>query len=595
MTIAEAPIPRDLDAEQLRDIERFEIAIDQFLKGEISDDVFRVMRLNNGIYGQRQGGTSQMVRIKLPAGSITPEQFDVMADLSSEFSRGWGHITTRQNIQFHFVELRRIPDLLRRLADVQLTSREACGDTVRNVMACHLAGACPYEKLDVTPWAEAVYRHFVRNPLGQRLPRKFKVNFSGCSTDCGQAMFNDVGVVAATRTLDDGTIESGFRVYIAGGLGATPHPALALEDFTSREDLLPTVEAALRVFDQTGNRDNKLRARMKWVVDQLGIDEVRRRVIKIRHTLPASSSWPGGIPAEVRNAGDAPAGRITEGEVSQVGQSTLINFTSSDPFRRWENSSVIRGAANGTVSAIAYAPLGDITASQFRALANIQRHFKSDVRLSNRQNVVFRSLQPSQMRELYDMLDAIGMAQPGAELARDVVACPGADTCNIAVTQSRGLAKAIGEKLEEEGLAEVGGVRINISGCTNSCGQHHASDIGFFGAERRAHGKSLPGYQMLLGGYVGEEQIHFGEKALRLPAKAAPEAVTRVVRRFAAERDAAETFQGWLARSGGATAVADGLRDLDDIPLPDNAPEFFVDYGETGPFSGEVGDSECAV
>jgi sulfite reductase beta subunit-like hemoprotein len=595
MTIAEAPIPRDLDAEQLRDIERFEIAIDQFLKGEISDDVFRVMRLNNGIYGQRQGGTAQMVRVKLPAGSITPEQFDVMADLSSEFSRGWGHITTRQNIQFHFVDLRRIPDLLRRLADVQLTSREACGDTVRNVMACHLAGACPYEKLDVTPWAEAVYRHFVRNPLGQRLPRKFKVNFSGCSTDCGQAMFNDVGVVAATRTLEDGSIESGFRVYIAGGLGATPHPALALEDFTSREDLLPTVEAALRVFDQTGNRDNKLRARMKWVVDQLGIEEVRRRVIKIRHTLPASSSWPGGIPAEVRTAGDAPAGRITEGEVSQVGQRTIINFTSSDPFRRWENASVIRGAANGTVSAIAYAPLGDITADQFRALARIQRHFKSDVRLSNRQNVVFRSLQPSQMRELYDMLDAIGMARPGAELARDVVACPGADTCNIAVTQSRGLAKAIGDKLEEEGLAEIGGVRINISGCTNSCGQHHASDIGFFGAERRAHGKSLPGYQMLLGGYVGEEQIHFGEKALRVPAKAAPEAVARVVRRFAAERSAAETFQGWLARSGGAVAVADGLRDLDEIPMPDVSPEFFVDYDETGPFSGEVGDSECAV
>jgi sulfite reductase beta subunit-like hemoprotein len=326
MTIAEAPIPRDLDAEQLRDIERFEIAIDQFLKGEISDDVFRVMRLNNGIYGQRQGGTAQMVRVKLPAGSITPEQFDVMADLSSEFSRGWGHITTRQNIQFHFVDLRKIPDLLRRLADVQLTSREACGDTVRNVMACHLAGACPYEKLDVTPWAEAVYRHFVRNPLGQRLPRKFKVNFSGCSTDCGQAMFNDVGVVAATRTLEDGSIESGFRVYIAGGLGATPHPALALEDFTSREDLLPTVEAALRVFDQTGNRDNKLRARMKWVVDQLGIEEVRRRVIKIRHTLPASSSWPGGIPPEVSAVGDAAAGAATSGEITQVGQGVRVEL-----------------------------------------------------------------------------------------------------------------------------------------------------------------------------------------------------------------------------------------------------------------------------
>ena len=594
-TIAPAPFPRDLHAEQLRDIARFEVAIEQYLNGEISEDVFRVMRLNNGIYGQRQGGTNQMVRIKLPAGSIRPDQFEVMADLAVEFSRGWGHITTRQNIQFHFVELRRIPDLLRRLADVGLTSREACGDTVRNVMACHLAGACPYEKLDVTPWAEAVYRHFVRNPLGQRLPRKFKVNFSGCSTDCGQAMFNDVGVVAVTREREDGSVEHGFRVYIAGGLGATPHPALALEDFTSREDLLPTIESVLRVFDQTGNRDNKLRARLKWVVDQLGIDEVRRRVIKIRHTLPASSTWPGGIPPEVAAAGDAPAGRVGDGEVTAVGQGVRVELSSSDPFRRWETASVIRGAADGTVSAIAYAALGDITATQFRGLAAIQREFVADVRLSNRQNVVFRGLRPEQMRDLWERLEALGMARPGAELARDVVACPGADTCNIAVTQSRGLANAIGETLEAEGLAEVGGVRINISGCSNSCGQHHASDIGFFGAERRAHGHALPGYQMLLGGHVGEEQIHFGEKALRLPARAAPEAVARVVRRFAGEREAGETFQGWLTRAGGATAVADGLRDLDDIPTPDAAPDYFVDYGETGPFTGEVGDSECAV
>ena len=594
MTIAPAPIPRDLDAEQQRDIERFEKAIGQYLDGEISDDVFRVMRLNNGVYGQRQGGTNQMVRIKFPAGTIRPEHWDVMADLADEFSRGWGHITTRQNIQFHFVELRRIPDLLRRIADVGLTSREACGDTVRNVMACHLAGACPYEKIDVTPWAEAVYRHFVRNPLGQRLPRKFKVNFSGCATDCGQAMFNDVGIVATVRTREDGTTEQGFRVFIAGGLGATPHPALALEDFTSREDLLPTIEAVLRVFDQTGNRDNKLRARLKWVVDQLGIDEVRRRVIKIRTTLPASSTWPGGIPPEVTATGDAPAGR-GDGEVSEIGQGVRVELRSSDPFTRWEQASVIKGAANGTVSAVAYAALGDITAQQFRELAAIQRHFAADMRLTNRQNVVFRGMQPGQMRELFDRLDAMGMARPGAELARDVVACPGADTCNIAVTQSRGLADAIGSRLEEEGLAEVGGVRINISGCTNSCGQHHASDIGFFGAERRAHGKSLPGYQMLLGGHIGDEQIHFGEKALRLPAKNAPEAVARVVRRFAGERTAGETFQGWLARNGGAKQIGSTLADLDDIPLPDEAPDFFVDYGETGPFTGEVGDSECAV
>lgn len=408
-------------------------------------------------------------------------------------------------------------------------------------------------------------------------------------------MFNDFGVIAQSRQNPDGSIEQGFRVYIAGGLGATPHPALSLEDFTSREDLLPTIEATLRVFEQTGNRDNKLRARLKWVVDQIGIDEVRRRVMKIRTTLPASSSWPGGIPPEVVFAGDAPAGRAATGEITQVGQGVSVQLRAKDPYERWVQTSVIRGTANGTVSAIAYAPLGDITAAQFLALASIQRELNADVRLSNRQNVVFRALSNEQLPRLYAALDAIDMARPGAELARDVVACPGSDTCNIAVTQSRGLAKAIGDVLEEEGLAEVGGVRINISGCTNSCGQHHASDIGFFGAERRAHGQAAPGYQMLLGGYVGQEQIHFGEKALRLPAKAAPEAVARVVRRFANERTSAETFRTWMDRVGGADAIANDLRDLDHFPAPAENPDFFIDYGETGPFVAAVGDSECAV
>jgi sulfite reductase beta subunit-like hemoprotein len=247
------------------------------------------------------------------------------------------------------------------------------------------------------------------------------------------------------------------------------------------------------------------------------------------------------------------------------------------------------------VSAVAYAALGDVTAAQFRALAAIQRELDADVRLTNRQNVCFRNLTDAKLPVLYERLDAIGMARPGAELARDVVACPGADTCNIAVTQSRGLAKAIGEKLEEEGLAEVGGVRINISGCTNSCGQHHAADIGFFGAERRAHGQSAPGYQMLLGGYVGQEQIHFGDKALRVPAKAAAEATARVIRRFAAEREAGEAFRSWMDRSGGAAAIAAGLKELDHFPSPDEAPDFYTDFDETGPFVAAVGDSECAV
>jgi sulfite reductase beta subunit-like hemoprotein len=217
------------------------------------------------------------------------------------------------------------------------------------------------------------------------------------------------------------------------------------------------------------------------------------------------------------------------------------------------------------------------------------------VRVTNRQNFALRDVTEADVRPLYDRLDEIGMAEPGAELARDVVACPGADTCNLAVTQSRGLAAAIGDSLEAAGLAEVPGVRVNISGCTNSCGQHHTSDIGFFGAERRAHGKAAPGYQMLLGGYVGQEQIHFGDKALRLPAKNAPQAAVRVIRRFNDERTAGEAFRSWMDRVGGAAVIADGLKDLDVFPSPEDAPDYFVDYGETGPFVAEVGDSECAV
>ncbi|MEO6627536.1 MAG: nitrite/sulfite reductase, partial [Aquihabitans sp.] len=244
-------LQREIDPGQLADIEKFDRVLNGYLAGEIDEDVFRVFRLHNGIYGQRQGGHNQMVRVKLPYGGIEADQFDKLADLVDEYSRGWGHITTRQNIQFHYVQLEQIPDVMRGLAEVGMTTREACGDAVRNVMGCHLAGACPKEHLDITAWAKASYEHFIRNPLNQRLPRKFKINFSGCETDCGQAMFNDVGVIATTRTLEDGTREAGFRVFVAGGLGANPFPALALEAFTAREDLMATIESIVRVFNAT--------------------------------------------------------------------------------------------------------------------------------------------------------------------------------------------------------------------------------------------------------------------------------------------------------------------------------------------------------
>ena len=581
-----------LDPEVGDEIVRFETAITEYLAGDLDEDVFRVSRLNQGIYGQRQGGTSQMVRVKIPYGRVEPDQLEMLASISELHSRGWGHLTTRQNVQFHFVELRETPEVLRLLASVGLTSREACGDTVRNVAGCHLAGACPFEVLDISPWAEATYQWFLRNPLSQRMPRKFKINFSGCATDCGQAMFNDVGVIAVSRPNSDGSVEAGFRVFLAGGLGANPHPAQALEEFTSREDLLATIEATLRTFDHFGNRDNKLRARMKWLVDTMGIEELRERIVKERKFLRASATYPGGLPAAVLETGDAPAGMGTE---VTVDGGTPIEFSGLDPYRRWEIANVVRGRANGTVSAYAHCKLGDITGPQFRQLAAIQRDFNVEIRITNRQNFVLRGLTDDQLPELHARLIDADMHRAGAEMARDVVSCPGADTCNLAVTQSRGLAADIDRALDEAGLAEVGGVRVNISGCTNSCGQHHISDIGFMGFERRAHGRAAPGYQMLLGGHVGQMEIKFGEKATKVPAKTASEAVVRVVRQFASERTAGEAFQDWLARAGGAAAIGTTLKDLDVFPLPDDDPDFYVDFDETGPYVSAVGESECAT
>ena len=586
--------PGAIPPEQLADIEKFERLLAKYLAGDMDEDAFRIFRLNNGVYGQRQGGHNQMIRVKAPYGAIQPHQLEQLAYISETYSRGWGHLTTRQNIQFHFVQLEQVPAVLRDLAAAGLTTREACGDTVRNVTGCHLAGACPFEVLDISPWAEATFQHFLRHPYAQRLPRKFKINFSGCMTDCGQAMFNDVGVVAVARPREDGTVEPGFRVFIGGGLGANPKAAQALEEFTPRELLLPTIEAALRTFDHYGNRDNKIRARMKWLFETMGWEELQARVLKERKLLVASVTYVEGVPEVVHEQGDAPAGIAAGSTPTPMGWGTPVTLTRSNPYDRWEDANVVRGVAKGTTSAYAWSRLGDVTAAQFRALAQIQRELGADVRITNRQNFVFRDLTEDQLPILYQRLSEIGMAEPGAELVRDVVSCPGADTCNLAVTQSRGLADDIGNALEKAGLAEVGGVRINISGCTNSCGQHHVADIGFMGAERRAHGRPAPGYQMLLGGHLGQMQVEFGQKALRLPAKACGDAVVRVVTRFTGERQAGETFTEWLDRAGGARAVAADLQDLGEFPLPEERPDYYVDFDETGPYEAVVGMGECA-
>ncbi len=595
----------DVVAEEL---ERFEEVTARYLRGELEEDRYRIFRLNVGIYGQRQGGHNQMARIKLPYGAITPEQLEMIAYTFNEYSRGWGHITTRQNIQIHYVQLERAHELLWDLASVGLTTREACGDTVRNITACPLAGACPSEVLDVSWWAEAAFKHFLRHPCAQRMPRKFKINFSGCAVDCGQAAFNDVGVIATTRTRPDGTVEPGFKVLIAGGLGANPHPAQALESFTTREDLMSTLEAVLRTFDHYGNRDNKRRARLKWVVDTMGIDDLRKRILRERDLLIASVTYVDGIPEDVVLNGDIPqGGDVKLGYVvgkersgkdsSEITGMALrvvpVSLKRTSAYDRWVEANIYRGAKNSTVSAVCYARLGDVTPEQCVGLARIVRDFDVTLRTSNRQNFIIRDLEESQLEDLYYRLDEISMARPGAELARDVVSCPGADTCNLAVTQSRGLASAIGEALEEEGLGEVGGIRINISGCTNSCGQHHIADIGFMGVERRAGGRSAPGYQMFLGGSLGDSEIQFGQKALRLPAKNAAKAAVSVVKDFAEGRQVGETFKIWMDRIGGVKVVAENLKYLDVFPDPETSPEYYIDYDETGPYEVEVGQGEC--
>ena len=586
-----------IDPAAAADIEKFEVQLERYLAGDLEEDAFRVFRLNNGIYGQRQGGHNQMVRVKLPYGSVTPDQLDMLGHIAEEYSRGWGHITTRQNVQVHFVPLERIPDLMRDIASVGLTSREACGDTVRNVQGCHLAGACPYEILDISAWAEAAHQHFLRHPLGQRLPRKFKINFSGCATDCGQAMFNDVGVIAAARENEDGT----DRGRLPGLRGRRPRRQ-------------PPPRPRPRGVHPPGRADGHHRGHPPGVRQprEPGQQAAGPAQVAGRHhglgraagQDPQGAQAPGGLLHLARRR--APRGREAGRRARRhrrrrhpdrrSARARRSRIRQTDPYDRWEDANVVRGSAKGTVSAYAWARLGDITSAQFRALAAIQREFGADVRVTNRQNLVFRGLDEAQLPRLYERLAAIGMAEPGAELSRDVVACPGADTCNLAVTQSRGLADAIGARLEEEGLAEVGGVRTNISGCTNSCGQHHASDIGFFGAERRAHGKAAPGYQMLLGGYVGQETIEFGRKALRLPARNAPEAATRVVRRYADEREAGEAVP--LAGSNGSAVRPRwprASRTSTSSPPRTQGPEYYVDYDETGPYEAVIGDSECAT
>ncbi|TAJ23673.1 MAG: nitrite/sulfite reductase, partial [Nitrospirae bacterium] len=439
--IRTTPIPPEI----LEEIETFEGEVRRVNASEVSSDLFRPFRLQHGIYGQRQPGV-QMVRIKIPFGGLTANQLRRVAELADTYATGIGHVTTRQDIQLHFVDLNDVGTIMRLLAEVGLTTREACANTVRNVTACHLAGVCQGEVFDVTPYAKTVALHLLRNPLNQSMPRKFKIAFSGCRQDCALTPIHDIGLLAAKR--EDGVI--GFRMVVGGGLGSAPRIAQVLREFVPMDELLPTIEAVIKLFDTLGNRKNRNKARMKFVIEKLGFEEFKRRweeayvsmgharpdhgPIKLlqHHDAPPTLVMP--TPAQARPSGNGHG----NGGNGHAGPET--------PYHMWKRTNVVPQKQPGYVAAAIKLQMGDITTAQMNVVANLAEAYSNgNLRTTINQNLILRWVPESRLEALYEELAPHGLAAPGAELVEDIIACPGTDTCGLGITSSKGLARAMAE------------------------------------------------------------------------------------------------------------------------------------------------------
>lgn len=574
----------------LAEIDRFEADTGRHLAGDLDSEAFRRIRLRQGVYGQRQPTDTHMIRVRIPAGILTTAGLEALADVAGRWSRGWGHLTTRQDVQFHFVSIHDVPSALRRLAAAGLTTREACGDVVRNVTACPMAGVCTDEVLDAQVAADAVTRHFLRNPIAQNLPRKFKVAASGCALDCAFTGIQDIGIMATRR---DG--RTGFRLLVGGGLGTAPREGQPLEPLTDPADLLVTVEAALRVWDrETTDREKRARTRLKYLVGKLGIEVFREKVLSERKELrshpayqrrPSQTALPGRAPSVHPVFADAPF-TAPGNEASRAGHKTGPNG-----YALWRSADVVEQRDSGRYAAHIAVPLGDVTEAQFRALAAASR-FGVAWRTTVRQNLVARDVLPADLPRLHGLLAGAGLADCGAHTAADVVSCPGAETCNLALTASRGAASAIAGALRTAGLGDLP-VAINVSGCPNSCGQHQLADIGLSGQVRRVGREELPGYRVLLGGAAVPGGTGFGRYVAKVAAKRAPEAVVALVERYARERLLGERFGPWVHRVG-PDALGAWLEGFDDKRTRQEAPDLYVDWGETQAFEVILGRGECA-
>ena len=572
-----------------------------FRKGKMSEDDFRRFRLQHGAYGSRLQQNYSMIRIKIPSGDITPEQLEKIASMSEAFSIGSAHVSTRQNIQLHWVQLEDVSEVMRGLVEVGLTTREACGNTIRNVMCSHFAGVCPDEEFDSTPYAKAIARFFLRNPVCQNLPRKFKINFACCSNH-GLVRIADIGLIPMKK---DET--NGFKIYLGGGLGAASFIGHQLEGFTPEDRVVSTCMAVVRLFDRLGNRENMARNRMRYLVNEMGWEKFQKLVIKERSSVEMT------ISLETLNRYKVDFEGTSIRQLSNGKKLPLINEKvdiNSDPYKRWIHSNVVPQKQNGYFVVFVTLGAGDITSNQLRSLAKTIQNYSGEgcARNTPNQNFAVRFVKATDLPEFYNDLAKIGLANPGALTMSSAVGCSGTTSCNLAITNSHRLAKEIQSKFIELGLDTEDDLRdstIKISGCPNSCGQHEIATIGFYGGASRIEGTMTPTYTMMFGGRDGEEGM-LGRTVMRVPAKRVISTIIKIIEIYRQERSADESLTKWIGKliNGGVNDKGE-IKNLDDIkkalmqtislPNPNDDPESYMDYGNDIKFSAKTAKGECAA
>jgi sulfite reductase beta subunit-like hemoprotein len=587
-----------------RDIDEFVDMLGKYERGEISPEAWRKFRLVRGTYGQRQDNV-QMMRIKIPQGIVTAQQMRALADASVKYSRGFGHVTTRQNVQFHFVPLKNAEPMMRDLAKTGLTTREACGNSVRNITSCPYAGISHDEVFDVTPYAETMTRYFLRHPLADRLPRKFKIAFEGCPTDHALVAIHDLGWYA--RIVDG---RRGFRLTIGGGTSIMPVSGYLLYEFLPVEQMLEVAEAIVRVYHRLGDYQHRQRNRMKFLIKALGWDKWKAHfdetLAQVRAeggvrspmepSVAATERAPDWQPAEPPSVEAVAARVVTSTRGPGIHPGTVSLEPLKDTYLRWLKSNVGLQKQPGYCHVTVRLPLGDFTAGQMRVLADLSEAYgDGEMRVTIEQNVLYRWVKKEAIEGFYRRLEAAGLGAPDALRLSDVVSCPGAESCKLAVTQSRGLGLVLTEHLSAhpELVDLVSSGDIKISGCPNGCGQHHIASIGFQGSVRKVAGKAIPQYFVMVGGGCTEEGAHFGKVVSKVPVNRLTAAVDRLLELYKEQRIGDENLGAFFRRVSPAVATA-RLKDLGELLPEDVAPEDLIDLGDTTPFNPEVMEGECA-